>query len=86
MCVCLEGLDLPSPLSYTSALLPQVSQISQILTSERRAQILLCPDGTFANPVSLTKGVFFKQAAAETGCTLRAKDHTWINLDYLCRR
>lgn len=40
MCVCLEGLDLSSslPPSYTSTLLPQVSQISQILTSERRAQ------------------------------------------------
>lgn len=30
----------------------------------RQFSCFSCPDGTFANPISLTKGVFFKQAAA----------------------
>lgn len=32
-----------------------------------------CPDGTFANPISLTKGVFLQQASVGTGCTQRQR-------------
>lgn len=94
--IYLEGFNLPCsvppppppPLSLLG------SVWSSVLTSEwltdwlawwiRRCvetQLLLtCPDGTFTNPISLTKGVFFKHAGVETGCTLRPRDHTWINL------
>lgn len=81
-------LDLPSsPVPLT--LKPLSSFLRSVRYPRSRAQCgdidprLSCPDGTFANPVSLTKGVFFKQAAPGTGCTLRVKDHTWINLVYL---
>lgn len=38
-----------------------------------------CPRCTFVNPRPLTEGVFFQQAAAGTGCSLRVRDHARIN-------
>lgn len=75
---------LPPSLPHQVSLIPD-PDLGKWLARLGGSELLLsCPDGTFANPVSLTKGVFFKHAAG-TGCTLRPRDHTWINLVCLCR-